>query len=104
VYRAGIAAPVLLALLRILQGLALGGEHSSAMCYISELADKGQRGRFTAVLQWCVNIGMIIATLMAMMLQNTLSEGAPGIREGVGRSRLALRVRLPDRQTSAPEC
>ncbi|KIZ00773.1 Alpha-ketoglutarate permease [Monoraphidium neglectum] len=76
VYRAGIAAPVLLALLRILQGLALGGEHSSAMCYISELADKGQRGRFTAVLQWCVNIGMIIATLMAMMLQNTLSEDA----------------------------
>jgi MFS family permease len=73
-YRAGIAAPILLALLRILQGLAMGGEFGSAVIYISELAPRAKRGTFVAVLQMSVNVGMILATLLVMLLQNTLDE------------------------------
>lgn len=76
VYKAGIAAPILLALLRLLQGLAMGGEFGSAVIYISELAHKTRRGTFVAVLQMSVNAGMIIATLLVMLLQNTLSTDA----------------------------
>ena len=75
-YQAGVAAPILLALLRILQGLAMGGEFGAAVIYISELAHKARRGMFVAVLQMSVNVGMITATLLVMLLQNTLSKGA----------------------------
>lgn len=57
------------------QGLAMGGEFGSAVVYISELAGVGRRGAFVAVLQMTVNIGMILATLLAMLLQNTVSPG-----------------------------
>jgi hypothetical protein len=76
VYKAGVAAPILLALLRILQGLAMGGEFGAAVTYISELAHKSRRGTFVAVLQMSVNAGMAIATLLVMLLQNTLSKDA----------------------------
>jgi MFS family permease len=75
-YRAGIAAPVLLALLRLLQGLAMGGEFGSAVIYVSELAAPSKRGKLVALLQTSVNAGMVLATLLAMLLQRTLSEGA----------------------------
>lgn len=55
----------------------MGGEFGSAVVYISELAGVGRRGTFVAVLQTTVNIGMILATLLAMLLQNTVSPGAP---------------------------
>jgi hypothetical protein len=73
-YTAGLAAPIMLALLRLLQGLAMGGEFGSAIIYISELANPGKRGFFVAMLQSCVNVGMILATLLVVLLQNTLSE------------------------------
>ena len=73
-YRAGVAAPVLLALLRLLQGLAMGGEFGSAVIYISELARRSRRGTFVAILQMSVNAGMILATLLVILLQNTLTE------------------------------
>lgn len=73
-YKAGIAASILLALLRLLQGLAMGGEFGSAVIYISELASRSRRGKFVAVLQMSVNAGMILATCLVMLLQNTLSE------------------------------
>jgi MFS family permease len=75
-YAAGVAAPVLLALCRILQGLAMGGEFGSAVIYISELAHKDRRGAFVATLQMSVNVGMVVATLLVMLLQNTLSLDA----------------------------
>ena len=87
-YQAGVAAPILLALLRILQGLAMGGEFGAAVIYISELAHKARRGMFVAVLQMSVNVGMITATLLVMLLQNTLSKGARRrwVRRGGGGS------------------
>ena len=45
------------------------------MVYISELAGTSRRGTFVACLQMSVNIGMIIATLVVMILENTMSTG-----------------------------
>lgn len=50
-YSAGVAAPVLLALLRMVQGLAMGGEYGSAIIYMSELARPNMRGKLVALLQ-----------------------------------------------------
>ncbi|GBF92045.1 hypothetical protein Rsub_04392 [Raphidocelis subcapitata] len=75
-YSAGVAAPVLLALLRMVQGLAMGGEYGSAIIYMSELARPSMRGKFVALLQGCVNVGMILATGLVMLLQNNMSEQA----------------------------
>jgi len=68
-------APILLCVCRMLQGLAMGGEFGSAVVYISELAGASRRGATVALLQMTVNIGMILATLLVMLLQNTVSAG-----------------------------
>jgi len=73
-YKAGIASSILLALLRLLQGMAMGGEFGSAVIYISELASPKRRGVFVAVLQISAHVGMILATVLVMALQNTLSD------------------------------
>lgn len=72
-YTAGIAAPILLAIMRLIQGLAMGGEFGSAVIYISELASTKYRGRLVTALQCSVNVGMILATLLVMLLNNTVS-------------------------------
>jgi MFS family permease len=59
-----------------LQGIAMGGEFGSAIVYISELADGRRRGTFVALLQMTVNIGMMLATALVMLLENTVSPGA----------------------------
>ncbi|KAL4447988.1 hypothetical protein ABPG75_005207 [Micractinium tetrahymenae] len=70
-YTAGLAAPILLTIMRLLQGLAMGGEFGPAIIYLSELAPVSWRGRLVACLQMAVNIGMILATLLVMLLENT---------------------------------
>ena len=54
-------APVLLVLLRILQGLALGGEYGGAATYIAEHAPDGRRGFFTAWIQTTATLGIVLA-------------------------------------------
>jgi MFS family permease len=73
-YKAGIAASILLAVLRLVQGLAMGGEFGSAVIYVSELARPGRRGTFVAMLQLSAHAGMVLATLLVMALQNSLTE------------------------------
>ena len=65
------------------QGLAVGGEFGAAVVYISELAGTNRRGTLVACLQMTVKIGMILATLMVMLLENTMSEGEWGGREAL---------------------
>ena len=50
--------------MRLLQGLAMGGEFGSAIIYVSELANINRRGTLVVLLQNTVNVGMIIATLV----------------------------------------
>jgi MFS family permease len=72
-YSIGIGAPVLLTALRIVQGLALGGEYCVALIYISELAPVDKRGMYVAALMVSVSCGLISATLFVMILNAALS-------------------------------
>lgn len=67
-----MAAPILLAILRFFQGLAMGGEFGSAIIYISELAGKQRRCTYVTILQCSVNAGLIFATALVMILENTI--------------------------------
>lgn len=69
----GIAAPVLMVLLRLVQGLGIGGEWGGAMLLAVEYAPKERRGFFGSVPQMGVTIGMLLATL-ALTLMTMLPE------------------------------
>ena len=59
--RIGIAAPLLLLALRLLQGLAVGGEYGVAATYVAEYADVGRRGYFTSWIQASATIGLMLS-------------------------------------------
>jgi MFS family permease len=60
----GIAAPIILVTLRILQGLALGGEYGGAATYVAEHAPEGRRGFFTAWIQTTATLGLFLSLLV----------------------------------------
>ena len=72
----GIAAPVILVLLRLLQGLAVGGEYGGAATYLAEHAPKGKRGFFTSFLQTTATIGLFVALLLVIGLRWLIGEEA----------------------------
>ena len=69
----GIAAPIIIILLRIVQGLALGGEYGGAAIYVSEHAPDGKRGFFTSFIQASVAGGFILSILVVLGTKSTLS-------------------------------
>jgi MFS family permease len=60
----GIAAPIVLVTLRILQGLALGGEYGGAATYVAEHAPHGRRGYFTSWIQTTATLGLFLSLLV----------------------------------------
>src|SRR5690606_19005593 len=62
----GIAAPILLVLLRCLQGLALGGEYGGAATYVAEHAPPGKRGLYTSFIQTTATIGLFLSLLVIL--------------------------------------
>jgi MFS family permease len=56
----GVAAPVILIILRMLQGLALGGEYGGAATYVAEHAPQGRRGAYTAWIQTTATLGLFV--------------------------------------------
>ena len=70
----GLLAPALLLLLRMLQGLSVGGEIGGAAVYLTEHAPEGKRGLYTSVLQLMGPLGMMASTLQIVALQYLLSE------------------------------
>lgn len=72
----GIAAPVLLVTLRLLQGLALGGEYGGAATYVAEHAPDGRRGFFTSWIQTTATVGLFAALLVVIGLRTALGEAA----------------------------
>jgi MFS family permease len=72
--RIGFLAPVLLVLLRIVQGLALGGEYGGAATYIAEHAPDGRRGFYTAWIQTTATLGIVVALLVILACRTTLGD------------------------------
>jgi len=62
----GMAAPVILILLRMLQGLALGGEYGGAATYVAEHAPKGKRGLYTSFIQITATFGLFLSLLVIL--------------------------------------
>jgi MFS family permease len=62
----GVAAPVILIALRMLQGLALGGEYGGAATYVAEHAPHGRRGAYTAWIQTTATLGLFLSLLVIL--------------------------------------
>ena len=69
----GFLAPLLVLLLRLLQGLALGGEYGGAATYVAEHAPIGQRGYWTAWIQTTATIGLFISLMVILATKNILT-------------------------------
>ena len=73
---AGVAAPILLIALRLLQGLALGGEYGGAATYVAEHAPPGKRGFFTSWIQTTATLGLFAALLVVIGTRTYIGEDA----------------------------
>jgi MFS family permease len=72
----GIAAPILLLLLRMLQGLALGGEYAGAATYVAEHSPEGRRGYYTSFIQAMPTVGILASTAAVLATQRSAGEAA----------------------------
>jgi len=72
----GIAAPIILVSLRILQGLALGGEYGGAATYVAEHAPNGKRGNFTSWIQTTATLGLFLSLLVILGTRTATEEAA----------------------------
>ena len=72
----GIAAPIALVMLRLLQGLALGGEYGGAATYVAEHAPHGKRGLFTGWIQTTANIGLLLSLVVIIGTRSIVGEAA----------------------------
>jgi MFS family permease len=72
----GVAAPILLVTLRLLQGLALGGEYGGAATYVAEHAPDGKRGLYTSFIQTTATLGLFAALLVVIGTRTMLGEEA----------------------------
>ena len=70
----GIAAPIILVTLRILQGLALGGEYGGAATYVAEHAPNNRRGLYTSFIQTTATLGLFAALLIVIGLRTSMGE------------------------------
>jgi len=72
----GVAAPVMLVLLRLLQGLALGGEYGGAATYVAEHAPNHKRGLYTSFIQTTATLGLFAALLVVIGTRTLIGEDA----------------------------
>ena len=70
----GLAAPILLIGLRLLQGLALGGEYGGAVIYVAEHAPPERRGAFTAWVQTTATLGLVLSLLVTLAIRIAVGE------------------------------
>lgn len=72
----GIAAPLLVLLLRLIQGLALGGEYGGAATYVAEHAPEGKRGYYTSWIQTTATLGLFVALGIIMAVKSNMTDAA----------------------------
>ncbi|CAB3682298.1 Sialic acid transporter NanT [Paraburkholderia phenoliruptrix] len=74
----GIASPVIFIAMRMLQGLALGGEYGGAATYVAEHAPPGRRGFYTAWIQTTATLGLFLSLLVILGVRTAMGEDAFG--------------------------
>lgn len=72
----GIAAPLLVLLLRLIQGLALGGEYGGAATYVAEHAPASKRGLYTSWIQTTATLGLFVALGIIMLVKLNMSDAS----------------------------
>ena len=72
----GVAAPIILVALRMLQGLALGGEYGGAATYVAEHAPHGKRGAYTAWIQTTATLGLFLSLMVILGTRQAIGEAA----------------------------
>ncbi|WP_083326103.1 MFS transporter [Hymenobacter coccineus] len=72
----GVAAPIIVVILRLLQGLALGGEYGGAATYVAEYAPDKKRGYYTSFIQITATGGLILSILIIVITRKTMGEAA----------------------------
>jgi MFS family permease len=76
-YTWGVAAPIILIALRMLQGLALGGEYGGAAVYVAEHAPPGRRGYYTAYIQTTATLGLLLSLIVILAVQGYVNGNYP---------------------------
>lgn len=72
----GVAAPIMLVMLRLIQGLALGGEYGGAATYVAEHAPNNKRGLYTSFIQTTATLGLFAALLVVIGTRTLIGEDA----------------------------
>ncbi len=72
----GVAAPVILICLRLLQGLALGGEYGGAATYVAEHSPQGKRGAYTSWIQTTATLGLFLSLMVILGTRTAIGEAA----------------------------
>src|SRR3954453_8062329 len=72
----GLAAPVILLIIRVLQGLALGGEYGGAAVYVAEHVPDEKRGFYTSFIQITATLGLFASLLVSILVQNAMTPQA----------------------------
>ena len=72
----GVLAPIILIALRMLQGLALGGEYGGAATYVAEHAPHGKRGAYTAWIQTTATLGLFLSLIVILGTRTIMGEAA----------------------------
>jgi MFS family permease len=70
----GLAAPIILLVIRILQGLALGGEYGGAAVYVAEHVPDNRRGFYTSFIQITATLGLFLSLFVILLIQNLMSR------------------------------
>ena len=72
----GIFAPIMLLLIRVLQGLALGGEYGGAAVYVAEHVPDDRRGFYTSFIQITATLGLFVSLVVGIVVQNSMTREA----------------------------
>ncbi len=87
----GVAAPIALIVLRMLQGLATGGEYGGAAVYVAEHAPQNQRGFFTSWVNTTPTLALLLSLIVIMFTQIALDAGFPPVVQPDGSSLSAFK-------------
>lgn len=88
----GVAAPIALIILRMLQGLAVGGEYGGAAVYVAEHAPPGQRGYFTSFVQTTATLGLLLSLIVIMFTQISVNANYAPVVQANGTTLDAFRA------------